>query len=142
MRRSSEDRSALHTHGAACEALGVQTLLKDLGQDMAARVHIDASAAKNIIEREGLVKIRHIDVNVLWVQEQEVRRQLPRCTILGTLNLADLMTKNLARQDINKYSDKLNTMYKVGRAELAPEVHHVRVASEVFATKIAPGGNK
>lgn len=74
--KSSVETELYASVRVACEALG---LLKDLGQDMAARVHIDASAANTIIERDGLAKIRHIDVNVLWIQEHEVRRTLPLC---------------------------------------------------------------
>ena len=36
------------------------------------RVHVDASAAKNIVEREGLGKVRHIEVDLLWIQEQQL----------------------------------------------------------------------
>lgn len=74
---------------------------------MGARVHIDASAAKIIIEREGLAQIRRIDVDIQWIYEQELRRRLPLCKILDTINPADLMTKNLARQDINSHLDEL-----------------------------------
>ena len=80
---------------ASCEALGTLTLLEELGAEATARVHVDASAAKGIIERTGLDKIRHIDVNVLWIQEQEVRGRVPLRKIDGTKNPADLMTKHL-----------------------------------------------
>lgn len=132
--KSSAEAELYASVRAACEALGVQTLLKDLGQELAACVHIDTSAAKSMTEREGRAKIRHVDVNVLWIQEQEVRRQLPLCKIIGTLNLADLMTWNLARQDINKNLDMLNIMYKDGRA---PELHLIRMASEVHSAALA-----
>ena len=55
---------------ASCEALGTLTLMGELGQEMCSRVHVDATAAKGIAERTGLDKVRHIDVNVLWIQEQ------------------------------------------------------------------------
>ena len=58
---------------ASCEALGLLTQLKEPGREMSARVHVDANAAKGIVERAGLDRVRHIDVNVLWLQEQEVR---------------------------------------------------------------------
>lgn len=120
---------------AACEALGVQTQLKDLGQDMDAKVHIDASAAKSIIEREGHAKIRHIDTHVLWIQEQEAHRTLPLCKILGSMNPADLMT----RQDINNNMEALRINYRGCRAGLAPELHHRRFASETCATGFGAG---
>ena len=51
----------------ACESLGTCTLLRDFGEaNPRVRLHIDASAAKGIVERKGLSKVRHIDVDVLW----------------------------------------------------------------------------
>lgn len=67
--RGSHDQRALHTHmeqtqnlvakssteaelfasvRAACEALGLQTLMKESGMDTGARVYVDAAAAKSI----------------------------------------------------------------------------------------------
>ena len=60
---------------ASTEALGLLTLLKDVGMDVVdLRVHVDAFAAKSIVEREGLGKARHIEVDLLWIQEQRLRR--------------------------------------------------------------------
>ena len=50
----------------------MSTLLKDFGETSPSiRMHVDATAAKGIIERKGLNKLRHIDLDVLWLQEQE-----------------------------------------------------------------------
>ena len=88
----------------ACEGLGVSTLLKDLGETSSSiRMHVDATAAKGIIERKVLNKLRHIDLDVLWLQEQEARKLLPIHKVLGTENIADLMTKNLNAATIDKY---------------------------------------
>lgn len=60
--KSSAEAELYASVRAACEALGLQTLRQDLGQQLQVRVYIDASAAKSIIEREGFAKVRHIDV--------------------------------------------------------------------------------
>ena len=52
------------------EALGVQSLARDLGWTYEIRVHSDASAAIGIARRRGLGKVRHLDVTDLWIQEQ------------------------------------------------------------------------
>ena len=67
-------------------------------------MHIDATAAKGIIEREGLSKVRYIDTDVLWLQEQQARRVLPLTKVFGTENISDLMTENLTASDINGYT--------------------------------------
>ena len=38
------------------------TLARELGDELKTRVHVDAAAAKGIVERSVLDKVRHIDV--------------------------------------------------------------------------------
>ena len=80
---------------ASCEALGLQSLIKGFLTDAQVRLQVDATAAKSIVERKGLSKVRHLDTAALWIQEQQVRRLLPLDKIPGTKNEADLMTKTL-----------------------------------------------
>ena len=54
---------------ASTEGLGILTLLADVGcSDMEASVGMDASAAIGIVQRQGISKLRHVEVDVLWVQ--------------------------------------------------------------------------
>ena len=56
---------------ASSEALGILTLLADFGcSTMRASVGMDASAAIGIVQRQGISKLRHVEVDVLWIQEQ------------------------------------------------------------------------
>ena len=112
---------------ASCEALGTLTLLEELGAEATARVHVDASAAKGIIERTGLDKIRHIDVNVLWLQEQEVRGRVPLRKIDGTKNPADLMTKHLEVKKIEEHLERLGLEFRGGRAQAAANLYSADV---------------
>ena len=77
-------------------------------------MHFDATAAKGTIERRGLNKVRHIETDVLWLQEQEARRILPLTKVLGTETLADLMTKNLTAGAIQAYCTKRKLRYAEG----------------------------
>ena len=45
-------------------------LAGDFGADMKVRVHVDATAAKGLVER-------HIEVDNLWIQEQDAHRMMP-----------------------------------------------------------------
>ena len=47
-----------------------------------------AHAAKGMVERQGLQKVRHLEVYHLLLQEQRVRRILPLVKVLGTENPA------------------------------------------------------
>ena len=125
--KSSAEAELYATVKAASEALGVQTLLSELGQEMKARVFIDSSAAKSICEREGLDKVRHIEVGVLWLQEQEVRRRLPLVKVPGTSNIADLMTKHLNYDCIIRNFNFMNIHFVEGRAVTAPKVYSLNI---------------
>ena len=43
-------------------------MCKDLGIDFNCEVQTDASAAKGIVTRVGLGKVRHLETNQLWLQ--------------------------------------------------------------------------
>jgi hypothetical protein len=63
---------------ASAEGLDILTLLKDFVLHFAkVRLGMDASAAIGIAQRKGLNTVRHVEVDVLWIQEQAARRMLP-----------------------------------------------------------------
>ena len=51
--------------GGAVEALGLAALHSDFGLDLMIKVSIDANAARCIIERRGLGKAKHAQVDDL-----------------------------------------------------------------------------
>ena len=109
---------------AAVEGLGVCTLLKDVGEgDPLVRMHADATAAKGIIERKGLSKVRHIDGDGLWFQEQQARRVLPLTKVLGTENLADSTTMNLTANAINGYAQTANLDFGISSSDIAQKLN-------------------
>ena len=91
------------------------TLLNDLGvAGVKARMHLDATAAKGIIERRGFNKVWHMEADVLWLQEQEARRTLPRIKFVETDNIADLITNNRTASVIRGYLTKMKLRYAEG----------------------------
>ena len=63
---------------ASTEGLGIPTLLKVFGMHFAkVRLEMDASAAVGMAQRTGLNKVRHFEVDVLWIQDQVDRRMFP-----------------------------------------------------------------
>ena len=82
--KSSGESELYEVVQGACEGLGVSTLLKDLGEVTPhIRMHLDATVAKGIVERRGLSKLRHIDLDIIRLQEQEARKLLPWTRSLG-----------------------------------------------------------
>lgn len=135
--KSSAEAELYASVRAACEALGMQTLMNDLGRDIPGRMFVDAAAATSTIEREGPAKVRHIGVNLLWLQEQEVQRRLPWHNMFGTTNPADLMTKHSGKQGVEKYIGRLGIYFEDGRSEKAPQLHALRVVSELCSSDLS-----
>ncbi len=102
------------------EALGIQSVARDLGVELQPEVHADSSAAIGICRRSGIGKVRHLAVAQLWVQELVHSRACRLYKVLGTENPADLMTKPLARAEIDGHLGRLGLSRATGRAETAP----------------------
>ena len=109
---------------ASTEALGVSALLEDFGcVGVNVSVGMDANAAVGIVQRRGLNKIRHVELDVLWIQEQQARRLLPLRKVPGPRNPSDMMTKNVDQAHIDMYLDLLNLSLDAGRADIAQHLH-------------------
>ncbi len=117
------------------EALGLQSVARDLGVELQPEVHADSSAAIGICRRSGIGKVRHLAVAQLWVQDLVRSREVRLHKVLGTENPADLMTKPLARAEIDGHLARLGLSRATGRAETAP-----RADAEVDTTLVQRGG--
>ena len=106
----------------AGQGLGYQGLLIDLGIIVCLEVHCDSSAARGIAKRRGLGKMRHIELQTLWIQEKLARGAFRLHKVLGTENPADLFTKHLAEKQIQQHLDFLDCKLQGGRADSAPEL--------------------
>ena len=53
----------------ASEGLGIQSVAKDLGISCRLNLHLDASATMCLVNRRGLGKAKHVDMQDLWIQE-------------------------------------------------------------------------
>ena len=64
---------------------------------------VDSSAAIAMMTREGLGKARHIDTQVLWVQEAVQNNILTLKKVRTDLNPADIFTKQLPERNVNEH---------------------------------------
>lgn len=67
---SSAEAELYAANLGAQQAIGVQTMLKEMGINAEIVLNVDASAAIGILSRRGLGKMRHIHVNELWLQQK------------------------------------------------------------------------
>ena len=82
----------------------------------------DASAAIGIASRRGSGKVRHIEVNQLWLQDKVLTGDI-EVTKIGTGgNLADALTKHVESEMLVKHMRGLGVWIESGRHVLMPEV--------------------
>ena len=103
-------------------AKGMQSLCRDLGWQYKIQVHSDATAAIGIARRRGLGKIRHLDVEDLWVQAKVRDKTIELVKVLGAENPADMLTKYVDKGILNKMMAKLGMNILPGRSSAAPEL--------------------
>ena len=85
-------------------------------------LYTDSSAARGIIHRAGLGKLRHLETGYLWLQAAVKAKKLQVRKVLGTENPADLLTKHLAAADLWKNLERLNMSPEAGRTGAVPQI--------------------
>ena len=99
------------------EGLFLKSLCADLGIVVRVRVHTDSSACKGMCNRDGLGKIRHLDLQFLWLQQAVRQGRIAMRRIAGVHNPADLMTKHLSFCDIEQKLGCLGMHFEDGRSD-------------------------
>ena len=87
---------------AASEALGMQSLMRDMGWDAKISLLVDSSAAKSIASRTGLGKLRHVEIKFLWLQEAVRKKKVVLSKVRGDVNPADVLTKPKSLDDMKQ----------------------------------------
>ena len=134
---SSGEAELLAATKGGSEAIGMMTLMAEMGTEARARLHVDAAAALGIAQRQGVGKIRHLDVATLWLQEQEARKRMQMVKIKGSNNPADLFTKGLTEEVILSHLSKMNLEYMTGRAGVATKLMSLRAKTKQAACAIS-----
>ncbi len=106
----------------AAQGLGALTLLKDMGVSMKLKIKTDASVAKSIASRRGIGRVRHIEVNQLWLQERVNKGQIEIEKVNGKINRADLLTKHEDWHHIQSHMTWLNCKFESQRHTLMPRL--------------------
>ena len=70
-------------------------------------------------QRLGAGKVRHLQTQYLWVQDVFHTRRATLRKIPGPLNPADLMTKHVGAEDINRLFPLLSFYFTDGRSDLS-----------------------
>ena len=102
--------------------LGARSVLKDLGSTARICVMTDSSAAKGMASRKGFGKVRHVEVNELWVQQKVGSGEIELKKVEGVSNLADALTKHVDQEGIQKHLEDTHQWLAGGRHEFMPQV--------------------
>ena len=93
----SSAEAELYAAALGSEAKGVQSMMRDLGLAVKPVLAIDARAIEHIVHRQGIGKLKHIDVAYLWVQDKIRSQRLRVRRVRSEANVADLETKPLSK---------------------------------------------
>ena len=109
---------------AASVSIGVKTIMKDMGVELSEPIVIksDASAAIGIANRIGIGKVRHIEVNQVWLQEKVSKKEITILKVGTEDNLADALTKAVDAMIIEKHIAGVGAQVRIDRHRLAPNV--------------------
>ena len=108
---------------AGSVGMGIESLLKDLGVDDLDKIDIktDASAAIGIGSRIGIGKVRHIEVNQLWLQDKVAMGKITLTKVPTSDHLADALTKGVDVAILNNHIAGIGAEVLQGRHGLAPQ---------------------
>ena len=96
--RSSGEAELYACNLGASNGLGLQTIMKELGWDYEVRVQVDANATIGTLHRRGLGKLRHVEVEELWLQQEISKKKISVAKVGGTENTADIGTKPVKKE--------------------------------------------
>ena len=70
----------------------------------------------------GLGKVRHMTVNVLWIQHHVHEKMITLVKIKNKFNPSDLLTKHLTKAEVQQIMEYLQHSYEQGRSAAAPKL--------------------
>ena len=126
----------------ASAGLGVCSVLADLGvvskTPTKLVIYTDSSAAKGISSRRGLGKVRHIEVNQLWIQDRVNSGEIEVRKVTGISNIADALTKHTEHDMLRKHVEGVSLQVSNSRHDIMPSIAHNVIGSVEHPQQCAP----
>ena len=119
---SSAEAELIALVKCSAELLGLRSMARDWGLELAGTVYADSTAALAIANRKGAGKLRHIRISSLWIQDKQDRGDIEYQKVLGTENPADLTTKYLIREKMDGLMANMSQVRLEGRAVSGLEI--------------------
>ena len=106
--RSSGEAELYAANLGASKGKGLQTIMNELGWHYSMKLQVDANATIGMLHRRGMGKLRHIEVEELWLQQEIHKKRVVVYKIKGTENTADIGTKPVRREASDHYMKKMH----------------------------------
>ena len=104
---------------AASVVIGAASMSKDLGRTLACHLKGDSTSADGIGNRRGAGKIRHIHTPTLWLQGHIADKTIVQGRVDTKNNPADLGTKHLTSEEMQRHMKTLGFSFRTGTSPLA-----------------------
>ena len=99
--------------GGVSDGLGVRNLLEEMGILLTILSRCDSSAARGILQRTGVGKIRHLEVKHLWVQDLVKHKEVEVRWIPRAQNPADLFTHSCSTAEFRRHLEGLSVRIRI-----------------------------
>ena len=108
--------------------MSLQEILRGWGLQPKLQAHTDSSAALGTCNRQSLGRSRHVQTRFLWVQEKLAQHEFELVKISTKQNVADLCTKGLPANEMERHMQSMGLEYSHGRAEAAKALEWVYIS--------------
>ena len=103
----------------ASRAMGLQALMRDFNKEVTINIYVDSTACKGIASRRGVGRIRHLHVQVLWIQDAVQAGKVRILKVDGSKNPSDMGTKHLAIRPLTSCMEKCGLRLDKGSSAIA-----------------------
>jgi hypothetical protein len=100
--RSSGEAELYAANKGATEGLGLQSMCHELGISLRLRVHTDSDACRGTCHRTGLGRLKHLQIEELWLQGAIVDNKLELVRVRREDNFADCLTKHVPPLELER----------------------------------------
>ena len=87
------------------------------GKKCVMKVRSDSSAARAMVQGQGIGRVRHLDASLLWIQQKEKEKVMSVAAVPSELNSADLETKKLTQNRHRALLYMLKMVDSVGKCQ-------------------------
>ena len=99
--------------------LGAKAMAENFGQKFGLDLGTNSSAVEGVATRRGVGKIGHLHTPLLWLQRRVTNRELRIWKVKGSDNEADIGTKPLRGDVLDRILTNLNFVFEIGLSEQA-----------------------